>query len=191
MKKSKVYIGLFIVSFILLSEFSQAQIRIVRQLVGSGGGRSNVTDGKYIVGNSVGQSVIGKAENNPPINFVYQGYWTINPFLWLSVETPNQVEVKKNITNYPNPVNNFTNFTYKIDKDSRVMLKIYNITGQEIITLFNDIQSGGEHTLNWDVIGSNGLAVGNGTYLYELTVSPIGSSNQNVYTLRNIMVIAK
>lgn len=191
MKKSKVYIGLILVSFILLSEFSHSQIRIVRQLVGSGGGRSNVADGKYIVGNSVGQPVIGKAQNNPPINFVYQGYWTINPFLWLSVETPNQIEVKKHITNYPNPVNNFTNFTYKIDSDSRVMLKIYNITGQEIITLFNDIQSGGEHSLNWNVIGSNGLAVGNGTYLYELTVSPIGSSNQNVYTLRNIMVIAK
>lgn len=191
MKKSKIYIGLLIVSFILMSEFSNSQISVVRQLVGSGGGRSNVTDGKYKVGNSVGQAVIGKAENTPPINFVYQGYWTINPFLWSSVEKPNQEEVKNNITNFPNPVTNFTNFKYKIDTESRVILKIYNITGQEIITLINDVQSGGEHSLNWDVIGSNGLVVGNGTYLYELTVSPIGSSNQNVYTLRNIMVIAK
>jgi hypothetical protein len=49
--------------------------------------------------------------------------------------------------NYPNPFNPSTTITYEIPKAGSVQLKIYNILGQEISTLVNEIQTVGKHSV--------------------------------------------
>ena len=51
--------------------------------------------------------------------------------------------------NYPNPFNPSTMIKYKLGKSSHIALKIYNLAGQEIVTLVNEFQPAGEYEITW------------------------------------------
>ena len=67
--------------------------------------------------------------------------------------------------NYPNPFNLETVIRYQIPKTGRVTIKIYNLLGQEIKTLINDIQQAGYHKVSWDGKNQRGKDVPSGIYL--------------------------
>ncbi len=52
--------------------------------------------------------------------------------------------------NYPNPFNPSTQIEYSIPKASRVVLKIYNLYGQEIRTLVDEQQTPGIYRVSWN-----------------------------------------
>ncbi len=64
---------------------------------------------------------------------------------------------------YPNPFNSFTTIKYYLDKPTRVSLKIFNATGQEMVTLADGYQAAGEHHVKWTPEGLAG-----GIYLCKL-----------------------
>lgn len=66
--------------------------------------------------------------------------------------------------NYPNPFNPSTVIEYDIPKASFVTLKIYNILGQEVVTLVNEEQMPGRYVTRF-----NGTSVASGVYFYRLT----------------------
>jgi flagellar hook assembly protein FlgD len=49
-----------------------------------------------------------------------------------------------------------------------ISLKIYDILGREILTLVNEVQAAGMHTVFWNGDNSAGLKVGSGVYFYQL-----------------------
>jgi len=51
--------------------------------------------------------------------------------------------------NYPNPFNSTTTIKFSIPNSKYVSLKIYNILGQEISTLFSGKLPSGEHEVHW------------------------------------------
>lgn len=65
--------------------------------------------------------------------------------------------------NYPNPFNPTTRIDYTIAKTEHVKLEIFNSLGQKVLTLVDEIQSGGSHYVNFDA--SNLSA---GVYYYRL-----------------------
>lgn len=70
--------------------------------------------------------------------------------------------------NYPNPFNPTTTISYSLDKDSEVVVSIYDISGKLITTLLNDYQTQGEHSINWNGTNDSGNKVGAGAYLYQV-----------------------
>jgi hypothetical protein len=65
--------------------------------------------------------------------------------------------------NYPNPFNPLTTIKYNLEKSNDVILKIYNLSGQEMETLVNGFQTSGEHEITWQPRG-----LPNGIYFYRL-----------------------
>jgi len=65
--------------------------------------------------------------------------------------------------NYPNPFNHETALYYELPNNSFVTLKIYDIVGQEVITLVNEKQPAGKYHLQW-----NASNLPSGIYLYNL-----------------------
>ncbi len=62
---------------------------------------------------------------------------------------PTQFDLSQN---YPNPFNNETRIVYSVAKISRVELTIYNVIGQKIHTLIDEVKSSGkiQHQLGWE-----------------------------------------
>jgi hypothetical protein len=65
--------------------------------------------------------------------------------------------------NYPNPFNPTTTFSFELSQPGKVRLSIFNIVGQEVAILQNNLLSAGKHAVNFD--GSN---LSSGTYFYML-----------------------
>ena len=65
--------------------------------------------------------------------------------------------------NYPNPFNPSTLIRYEIPSAVNVKLVVYNLLGQEVRTLVNEMQAPGAHTIRFD-----GSTLASGMYLYRL-----------------------
>ena len=52
--------------------------------------------------------------------------------------------------NYPNPFNPSTTISYVIPKQEMVQLKIFDITGREIIELINEVEEQGKHEISFE-----------------------------------------
>ena len=66
--------------------------------------------------------------------------------------------------NYPNPFNPVSRIDFALPVDSRVVLKIYDITGREIRTILNELRSAGYYTIDFDL-----SHLASGIYFYKLT----------------------
>ncbi len=78
---------------------------------------------------------------------------------------PASYELKQN---YPNPFNPSTTISFEIDRKSKLKLSIYNILGQNIITLTDETYSPGTYDIEWRGQDSNSNPVASGIYLYKL-----------------------
>ena len=65
--------------------------------------------------------------------------------------------------NYPNPFNPSTTISFEIPTSSFVSLKIFNLLGEEVVTLMNEDKQVGKYNINWN---ASGLA--SGVYFYHL-----------------------
>ncbi|MGB5288130.1 MAG: FlgD immunoglobulin-like domain containing protein, partial [Ignavibacteriaceae bacterium] len=75
--------------------------------------------------------------------------------------------------NYPNPFNPNTTINFTLPVASDVKLTVYNILGQEVITLLNEQKPAGNHRVNWNARDAGGTQLTSGIYLYKLTASGI------------------
>jgi len=71
--------------------------------------------------------------------------------------------------NFPNPFNPVTTIRYALPKYDKVSLKIYNLLGQEVASLINNVEkNAGYHTIIWDGNNLQGKSVASGMYIYTL-----------------------
>jgi hypothetical protein len=70
--------------------------------------------------------------------------------------------------NYPNPFNPITTITYQLPKKSKVILQIFDILGQVIKILVNDVQPAGVKSVAWDGTNNIGKKVNSGVYFYRI-----------------------
>ncbi|MGE5520986.1 MAG: T9SS type A sorting domain-containing protein [Candidatus Dadabacteria bacterium] len=80
-------------------------------------------------------------------------------------------------SNYPNPFNPSTRFTFSIPGDGFTELKIYNSLGQEVKALVSDYLTKGKYTFEW-----NAASYSSGIYYYFL------KSGSNVTTSKIILL---
>lgn len=75
--------------------------------------------------------------------------------------------------NFPNPFNPTTTISFQIPEitngsAAKTSLKVYNLLGQEVITLVDEFKPPGSYSIAWNAKDKNGLAVPSGIYLYRL-----------------------
>ncbi|MGH1364644.1 MAG: FlgD immunoglobulin-like domain containing protein [Calditrichia bacterium] len=77
------------------------------------------------------------------------------------------------LSNYPNPFNPGTTIRYNLPERTYVVVKIFNMIGQEIRTLVDETQTAGLQTAFWDGTNTNGESVSSGTYIYKFEVGEL------------------
>lgn len=70
--------------------------------------------------------------------------------------------------NYPNPFNPQTIIRYNLPQETKVTVKIYNILGQLVKTLVDEVQTSGLHQIVWEGENSSGQKVSSGIYFYRI-----------------------
>jgi hypothetical protein len=65
--------------------------------------------------------------------------------------------------NYPNPFNPTTTISYGVPQQSMVTLKVYDILGNEVATLVNEVQQAGNHAISFDA-----SKLTSGVYIYRM-----------------------
>jgi hypothetical protein len=75
------------------------------------------------------------------------------------------------LQNYPNPFNQKTIINYSLRHKGDVQLLIFNTHGEEVITLVNKAQLGGNHKVIWNGKNNQGSDVSSGIYFYQLKVN--------------------
>lgn len=81
--------------------------------------------------------------------------------------------------NYPNPFNPTTDIRYQIPESRSPLhttLRVYNMLGQEVRTLVNEVQEAGYYTATWDGRTNHGRRATSGVYFYRLTAGDFTST---------------
>ena len=69
---------------------------------------------------------------------------------------------------HPNPFNPVTRIEYYVPYETQVQVAIYNVLGQELVTLQDGVKPGGEHSVFWDGCTAQGVKVGAGVYFCRM-----------------------
>jgi hypothetical protein len=76
------------------------------------------------------------------------------------------------VSNFPNPFSSNTRIQYQLPADCRVMLKVFDMTGKEVMVLVNSEKKAGLYSVDFNASG-----LGSGIYYYKLTAN----SNEKEY----------
>ncbi len=82
----------------------------------------------------------------------------------------------------PNPFNQSTVVGYEIQEQTHVTLTVYNLLGQEVVRLIDQVQLAGRYEAVWNGVNSRGAGVASGIYLYRI-VSGSGYTDTKRMTL--------
>lgn len=99
----------------------------------------------------------------------FDGSFEYSSVVEADVVAPDQYALGQN---YPNPFNPSTKISFSLAADSKVMLKVFNVLGEEVATLLNENMAAGLHEINFDASNVN-----TGVYLYRIEASGIDGTN--------------
>ncbi|MCK9584288.1 MAG: T9SS type A sorting domain-containing protein [Candidatus Cloacimonetes bacterium] len=92
----------------------------------------------------------------------------------LSFVTPNQISIS------PNPFKTLTNIEISLSKSAKTQVNIYNIRGQKVRILFDDIMAKGTQILSWDGTDAHGNGVCAGVYLARIESGTFKQSHKMI-----------
>ncbi len=101
--------------------------------------------------------------------------WEPNP---LSSDVKKTGEIVKHFEleqNYPNPFNPTTTIRFSVPAKELVTLKVFNVLGQEVMTLVNKEMSAGSYKVNFDA--SN---LPTGVYIYKMTAGKFSATKKMI-----------
>jgi len=140
--------------------------------------------------------VASDKEKNPTESFCFQVdslkktnyYWDVTKGVnhncigataKLTVGVPAEFALSQN---YPNPFNPVTQFSISLPSETYVSFVIYNVAGQKVRTLMDEVLPAGSQTIIWDGTNDRGLPLSGGIYFYRVV------AGKNVVT-RKMMLL--
>jgi len=83
--------------------------------------------------------------------------------------------------NYPNPFNPTTTINYQLPETGHITLKIYNLLGQEVICLIDEVKDAGYYTAIWNGLDKFGNQINSGIYYYRMVSGSFVQSKKMIF----------
>ena len=80
--------------------------------------------------------------------------------------------------NYPNPFNPTTTIPYSVKKESHVTIRVFNLLGQTVRILVDEVLTPGNYEVVWDGADERGMRVASGVYFVQLKQGPFAKSRR-------------
>ncbi len=90
--------------------------------------------------------------------------------------------------NYPNPFNPTTTIRFALPQDAAVSLRIYNLLGQEIVSLVDESKPAGFYNAQWNGRNHSGNQVATGVYFYRIEAKP-ADGGQPFTNLKKMIIL--
>jgi hypothetical protein len=87
------------------------------------------------------------------------------------------------IQNYPNPFNPSTTIEYELPERSTIRLRIFNILGQQVTTLFDGEQAAGYQKVLWNANVSSGV------YFYRIEATSLHDHNEHFVDTKKMILM--
>jgi GH18 family chitinase len=91
--------------------------------------------------------------------------------------------------NFPNPFNPTTVIGYSLPAESRVVVRIANLLGQEVKTLVDDVEPAGKRAVTWNATDNAGHRVSSGVYFYRIEATGISGSATSFHEIRKMILL--
>lgn len=88
----------------------------------------------------------------------------------------------KLMPNFPNPFNFTTTIPYRLPAEMNIQIIVYNILGQKVATLADELKQAGEDEVRW-----NASNMASGIYFYRIIAE--GQNGKQIIQQRKMMLI--
>ncbi len=88
------------------------------------------------------------------------------------------------VQNYPNPFNPTTRIEYEIPARSRVVVKIFDVLGQVVQTLSDNVEEAGYKSFNW-----NASNFASGIYFYRLEATSVSDPGKTFASVKKMILM--
>jgi len=134
------------------------------------------------------ETITGKENRNDVMGRILNFFFpetAVENSLYTDQDAPAQFAL---IGNFPNPFNPETTIRFRLPAKAVVQLDVYNILGQHIKTLANNIYQAGEYDVVWDGSDDYGHQAGSGEYLVRMTARKKLSESSFTQTKKVLLV---
>jgi hypothetical protein len=150
-----------------------ADTEMPRSVIGNGGGGMS-GDSNVVSGSTLGQAAIGFVAG--PSNVHQIGFWYGGELLSPAAEEEaSRIREYELCQNYPNPFNPVTTLEFAVPIRSRVTIRLYDVTGREVMELVDEHLDPGVHRAVMDAAG-----LSSGVYFYRMTAGAFVESKKLV-----------
>jgi len=109
----------------------------------------------------------------------YDGSYEYSEVIYSDNFTPSDFALHQN---FPNPFNPSTKITFTLATNANVTLKVFDVLGQEVMTLINQEITAGVHTYDFDAAGFN-----SGVYFYRIDAN--GNDGTNFTNIKKMVLM--
>ncbi|MGA9119994.1 MAG: T9SS type A sorting domain-containing protein [Bacteroidota bacterium] len=85
---------------------------------------------------------------------------------------------------YPNPFNPMTTIRFDLPTASRISLQVFNVLGQRVVTLADEVLPAGSHQVHFDAAG-----YASGVYIYRIEASPVNGRGIREVAVRKLLLL--
>ena len=88
--------------------------------------------------------------------------------LWVNSDNYEVPDAQYSLSNHPNPFNPHTEISFYLPKTGYTQISVYNLKGQKVNTIINEILHKGVHSVNWYGRSDKNASCSSGIYFIEL-----------------------
>ncbi|MBT8399176.1 MAG: T9SS type A sorting domain-containing protein, partial [Rhodothermia bacterium] len=96
----------------------------------------------------------------------------------VSVDPPREAD-DLSLWHYPNPFESAATIGFNVSASAHVTLRIYDVLGRHVTTIFDESVSAGRHAVTWDGTVGAGTPVASGVYLIHVTATALSNGVSN------------